>query len=126
MQVPVQQPDFERNFMEVLRVNPNGLARVLKDVAEVLPPGFDFYVTPVWGASLHDWCVNHDCTLPPQLKHRIANCNSVDELNRLLYEEEPLGEMAIAAFTERRVELEAKARPPVGTNVGDSKLHLIQ
>jgi hypothetical protein len=126
MQLPVQQEGFERNFMEVVRINPNGLARVLKDVAEVLPQGFDSYVTPIWGASLQDWCDRHDGSLPPKLKQRIADCNSIDELNRLSHEEEPEDEMTIAAFTKRRLELEAKTSTSIGTNLSDIKLQLVK
>lgn len=126
MQVPVQQPEFERNFMEIIRVNPNGLVRVIKDVAEVLPQGFDFYITPIWGATLQDWCEKHDGSLPPQLKQRIASCNSIEELNRLSHDEEPQDEMTIAAFTKRRLELEAKASTSIGTNLSNIKLHLVK
>jgi hypothetical protein len=125
MQVPVQQPEFERNFMEIIRVNHNGFVRVLKDVAEVLPRGYDFYVTPIWGAALQNWCEKHDSSLPPVLQQRIANCSSIDELNRLLHEEEPQEEITLAAFTKRRLELEAKGASTCAP-LSDIKLRLVK
>ena len=125
MQVPIQQPEFQRNFMEIIRVNPDGLVRVLKDAAGVLPQGFDFYITPICGASLQDWCEKHDSALPPLLQQKLASCKTIDELIRLSHEEEPQDEITVAAFTKRRLELGASPTS-TGTNESDIKLHLVK
>lgn len=105
--LPVQQEGIEYPFTTVLRLDSHHAAQVVKDRTDVFNGTHPVQLTPFHGGMLAEWCNNGMSEVPSQLQQKIDACNTCNELQRLLFEENIDDVDQLEAFTKRRLEIES-------------------
>jgi hypothetical protein len=127
VQEAIQQCGFERNFTSVAQIGHKGNATSLRDATGHLPKGEKMMLSSLTGAYLHEWCIKTKNRVPESLQQRIDSCNTMEQLNELMWEEEPEETVLLEAFTKRMLELEAQSNnSSSGTSQHDRQLHIVQ